>query len=267
MSAGKKEDAMQTARRIVTLDSMNGEFIIGTYYSRMNNVDSAVYFYKRAIRLFDCSICNNNIGHIYFVNNQLDSARRYFNITLAEDSTNPFPLFNLATLDALDRNFEKAANGFAKAIDNSTAFNEAFVTHLELYFNKTYTVKDSSLYYVFSRKTFMFEMQYIAFNSLLYCFMRDSVSLHTNQVFEYIFPKMFAFKDYDMFTWYHHACYKALLNDKTAALQSLEKALKLGFGTYFLLVADNDLAPIRNTKEFKALLLKYFPRESLNRKS
>lgn len=73
---------------------------------------------------------------------------------------------------------------------------------------------------------------------------------------------MFEYKDFDVYTWYHHACYKSLIKDKATALASLEKSLKLGFGNYFMLVSDNDLNYIRSFKEFKALLLKYFPAEA-----
>jgi tetratricopeptide (TPR) repeat protein len=262
LAAGNNAAALATAKTAMGLDKMNGNFLAGIYFSRNNNTDSAVYYYQQAVKLYNCTICYNNIGHCYFVNNQIDSARRYFNLALAVDSTNAFPIYNLATLDAINGDFGKAANGFAQAIDNSPSFTQAFVTHLDLYFNKTYAIKEGPLYQAFSRKSFLFDMQYLGYTSLLYCFMRDSVSLHSKKPFEFIFPRLFEFKDFAVFSWYHHACYKALLKDKAGALQSLEKSLKLGFGTYFMLVSDNDLSFIRSSKEFKALLLKYFPAES-----
>jgi len=42
------------------------------------------------------------------------------------------------------------------------------------------------------------------------------------------------------------------------ALESLEKSLKLGFGSYFQLMNDADLDFIRQLPEFKALLRQYF---------
>ena len=62
-----------------------------------------------------------------------------------------------------------------------------------------------------------------------------------------------------VWTWYHHACWKSLSKDKTATLESLEKAMKLGFGDYFMLTSDNDLSFIRATPEFSAMMKKYFP--------
>lgn len=50
--------------------------------------------------------------------------------------------------------------------------------------------------------------------------------------------------------------------DKTGAIESLDKALKLGFGSYYQLIGDKDLAFIRQTPEFIALLKKYFPEET-----
>ena len=77
----------------------------------------------------------------------------------------------------------------------------------------------------------------------------------------FLFDQLFNYKQHEEWTWYHHACYEAVKKDKNAALESIEKALKLGFGSYFMLTSDNDLAFIRDTPEFKALLGKYFPDE------
>ncbi|MBL0273731.1 MAG: hypothetical protein IPQ06_11825 [Chitinophagaceae bacterium] len=112
--------------------------------------------------------------------------------------------------------------------------------------NKHYTVKDSSLYREFRDKAFQYDLQYLGYLSVLYCFMRDSILINSTKAFDYIFPELFNFKDESVFTWYHHACYKALIADKQTALESLEKSLKLGFGTYFMLTSDDDLASIRN---------------------
>ncbi|MEO7394058.1 MAG: hypothetical protein ABIU11_03900, partial [Chitinophagaceae bacterium] len=76
---------------------------------------------------------------------------------------------------------------------------------------------------------------------------------------DFLFEQLFIYKDHDVYTWFHHACYKALKQDKKDALECIEKALKLGFGNYFILTADNDLAFIRDTPEFKLLMTTYFP--------
>ena len=61
---------------------------------------------------------------------------------------------------------------------------------------------------------------------------------------------MLNYKDHDVFTWYHHACYRSLKQDKNAALESLEKSLKLRFGNYFMLTSDDDLAFVQAEPEF-----------------
>ncbi|MEO6612116.1 MAG: caspase family protein [Chitinophagaceae bacterium] len=261
--AGRFPEALGCARYILnSVDKLTGLFTLGIYYSQRDNIDSAVYYYHRTIELSGgLDIVNNNIGHIYFVHGQVDSARRYFNLALAADSTNAFPHFNLATIDAVNGDYRKAINGFARSIDYAPSFTEAFVTHLELYFNKTYTVTDTKLYKEFQAKSYQFDLQYVGYLSVLYCCIRDTTLLHNTKAFDYVFPQMFHYKDNDVLTWYHHACYKALIKDKKTALESLEKSLKLGFGNYFMLTSDNDLAFIRDSPEFNALLRQYFPAE------
>jgi tetratricopeptide (TPR) repeat protein len=260
---GRFPEALSCARHILSsVDKLTGLFTLGIYYSQRDNIDSAVYYYHRTIELSGgLDIVNNNIGHIYFVHGQIDSARHYFNLALASDSTNAFPHFNLATIDAVNGDYRKAINGFARSIDYAHSFTEAFVTHLELYFNKTYTVTDNKLYKEFQAKSYQFDLQYVGYLSVLYCCIRDTSLLYNTKVFDYVFPQMFHYKDNDVLTWYHHACYKAIIKDKKTALESLEKSLKLGFGNYFMLTSDNDLAFIRDTPEFKALLHQYFPAE------
>ncbi|MBK9569338.1 MAG: tetratricopeptide repeat protein [Chitinophagaceae bacterium] len=259
---GKYAEALAVARKITdSVDVLTGLFATGVYYSQQGNMDSAVYYYQLAKSTADCNICDNNIGVMYFVNNKIDSARKYFNLARSLDTTNAFPIFNLATIDAVKGDYRTAINGFAKSIDYAPAFTEAFVTHFDLYLNKHYTVTDSSLYREFRDKAFQYDLQYLGYLSVLYCFMRDSILINSTKAFDYIFPELFNFKDESVFTWYHHACYKAVIADKKTALESLEKSLKLGFGTYFMLTSDDDLASIRNEPEFKALLIKYFPAE------
>ncbi len=261
---GKFNKALACARFITdSLDKLNGFFNLGIFYSQTGNLDSAVYYYHRTQELANgVDVTNNNLGHIYFVNNRIDSARHYFNLALAADSLNAFPYFNLATIDAVNGDYRKAITGFAKCVDYSPSFTEAFVTHLELYFGKKYTISDKSLYQDFRSRSFQFDLQYLGYTSILYSCIRDSALFNNKAAFDYVFPRMFHYKEYDVFTWYHHACYKALKKDKTAALQSLEKALQLGFGNYFMLTSDNDLSLLRDTPEFKALLKKYFPPEA-----
>ncbi|MGQ0738758.1 MAG: TPR end-of-group domain-containing protein, partial [Bacteroidota bacterium] len=76
---------------------------------------------------------------------------------------------------------------------------------------------------------------------------------------DFLFDQLFFFKQHEALTWFHHACYKALKNDKAGALKSLEKSLRLGFGGYFQLMSDKDLDFIRDSQEFKALAGQFFP--------
>ncbi|MEO7922555.1 MAG: caspase family protein [Chitinophagaceae bacterium] len=260
---GKYKEALACARQITSsVDSLTGLFTMGIYYSQVGNIDSAVHYYHLTAKYSKgIDLVYNNLGHIYFVHGQIDSASHYFNLALAADSTNAFPHFNLATIDAINGNYQKAIQGFARSIDYSPSFTEAFVTHLDLYFGKRYTINNNELFKEFSNKSHQFDIQYIGYTSVLYCFIRDSLLINNQAAFDYIFPQMFLYKDYDVLTWYHYACYKALKQDKKTALESLEKALKLGFGSYFMLTSDRDLDLVRDTPEFKSMLQKYFPAE------
>jgi tetratricopeptide (TPR) repeat protein len=257
----KLKEALARVRIITdSLDKASGYFMTGVYYSRTSNMDSAVHYYQLSKALFNgCTTCDNNIGQVYFVHNKIDSARYYFNLVLAADSTDPFPHFNLGAIDAMNGDYGNAIYKFATSIDYSTSFKEAFMTHLDLYYNKHYTITDSSAYKKFSEQSFSFDLQHIGYVSILYCFLREPILKEDPSRLDFIFSRLFNIKDHDVYTWYHHACYKALKNDKKAALESIEKALKLGFGNYFMLTSDDDLLPIRNTPEFKQLLKKYFP--------
>jgi tetratricopeptide (TPR) repeat protein/uncharacterized caspase-like protein len=260
-NGNKLNEALACAKTITdSLDKVIGYFTTGMYYSRTDNMDSAVYYYRLSKTLFSgCATCDNNTGQTYFVHGNIDSARYYFNLAIAADSTDPFPYFNLATIDAVNGDYRNAIYKFATSIDYTPSFKEAFVTHLELYYNKHYTVTDSSAYNEFRKKSFPFNLQHIGYTSILYCFLRDAELKNDTTRLELVFTKLFNIKDHDVYSWYHHACYKALKQDKNAALESIEKSLKLGFGNYFMLTSDDDLSLIRDTPAFKELLKKYFP--------
>jgi hypothetical protein len=76
-----------------------------------------------------------------------------------------------------------------------------------------------------------------------------------------LFDQLVNYKQHEAITWYHHACYLAMKKDKSGALESLEKALNKGFGSYFQFAYDKDLDFIRNTPEYNVLVKKYFPEE------
>lgn len=260
----KPEAARQCIRQILVAagDTANYYFYTAVYFAKSNQPDSAIYYYRLTQNLYGvCTVCDNNIGHMYMVNNKTDSARYYFNKVLAADSTVPFSHFNIGTIETLEKNFYKAIDRFISTIDYSTGGREGYVTRLDLYFNKEYTVTDSSLFREFSTKSYIFNMQYLSWLSILYCYLRDEQLLAMKDKQEMVFNWLFKYKEFDVWTWYHHTCWKALLQEKTVALESLEKSLKLGFGNYFQLTSDKDLDYIRDTPEFNALLKKYFPGE------
>lgn len=237
-----------------------GYYSMGIHYSRKIKLDSAIYYYELTRKSYKgyCSFCDNNIGQIYFVTGHTDSARKYFQRILAHDSTYPFAHFNLGTIEQKEGKVSAAVSEFYSTALHSQASLEGFVTNLQLYFGKKYDTTDQRAYREFSKESFIFNMQYLSYLSMLYTFIRVPGYMDSTGRIDSLFSQLLNYKMQEDLTWFHYACYKALKNDTNGALESLEKALKLGFGNYFMLANDNDLTLIRNTKQYKALVDKYF---------
>lgn len=245
-------------------DKLIGHFLKGIYYSRKDRMDSAIYFYNESKKYYNgyCSICDNNIGHIYFVNNNTDSARKYFRQVLAKDSTYPFAHFNLGVIEEKEGDPSAAIKSFYSTIVNATGSTEGFITKLNLYLGKSYDTSNRKSFEEFSKRTYIFNMAYFSYLSILYAYIRVPGLIDSTSAVDYVFEQLFTYKQYEATTWFHHACYKAMKKDKTGAVESLDKALKLGFGSYYQLIGDKDLDFIRQSPEFNVLLEKYFPEET-----
>lgn len=247
---------------------MFGYFYKGLYYAREAMPDSTVYYYNEARKYYPgtCIICDNNIGHSYFVNNQTDSARIYFLRVLDADSTYPFGHFNLGVIEEMEGHSGAAINRFLNTIENAPGTLEGFVSNLPLYLGKKFRSKDPASDDEFRKKMHTYNMQYLSYLSILYVYIRVPGLIDSTRQVNFIFEQLHNYKQHETVTWYHHACYKAMKKDKAGALESLEKALKLGFGSYYQLVCDTDLDFIRNDAGFEALLKKYFPEEHKKKK-
>ncbi len=258
----------KTAESLKLIDEMishpeervSGYFFKGLHYSRFNNLDSSVYYYRMAAKELNniCSICDNNIGHAYFVHNQIDSAKKYFQLVLAADSTEPFGNFNLGTIELLEDSVQSAMSRFIKTIMYAPALTEGFITNLQLYFEKTYTATDKKEIEEFAKRYHTFNMQYLSYLSIYYAYLRTPGMIGNKENIDFLLEQMLNYKQHDALTWYHHACYKSMINDITGSLESLEKALKLGYGSIYSLKYDADLENVRKTAGFKDLVNKYF---------
>lgn len=102
-------------------------------------------------------------------------------------------------------------------------------------------------------------MQYCSYVSIFYAYIRMPDLIDSTDIINNFFELLLNYKQEDVWTWYHHACWKSLQGDKEATMESLEKSMKLGFGDYFMLTNDNDLSYIRTTPEFSIMMNKYFP--------
>ncbi|MBS1920636.1 MAG: caspase family protein [Bacteroidetes bacterium] len=262
----KIQQVLKLSDQLIATDSTKKEgfFSKGVLYSTEINVDSSVYYYKLTEKYFQdyCAICDNNIGQIYFVTGQTDSARKYFKQVLSHDSTYPFAHFNLGTIYQKEGMLGLAMKEFEATIKNSTTSLQGFVTNMQLYFGKDYDTTNAAAYKKFSRETFIFKMQYLAYLSMLYTYIRVPGLIDSTDNVNFLFDQLFTFKTHDDQTWFHYACYKALKKDRAGAIESLEKSLKLGFGNYFMLTNDKDLSILWNDPAFEALVKKYFPDRS-----
>lgn len=266
LNDNKPDSCLAVIDRIIALpdDRATGYVAKGIYYSRVNNTDSALYYYREAKKAYPvyCAACDNNTGRIYFVNGQSDSARKYFQEVLDNDSTYTYSHFNLGVLEDQAGNPGTAIKYFFQALNTAKASEEGFVNKIQLHFGKDYHRKDEKAWKELSDKVYIFNMQYLSYLSVLYTYIRIPGFIDSTIYVDFVFDQLFFFKQHDVSTWYHHACYQSLKNNKTGAIESLEKSLKLGFGNYLQITMDKDLDPIREMPEYKALLLKYFPEET-----
>lgn len=262
----KTEKSLTLIDQMIASDNskMEGYFSKGIFFSREINLDSAVYYYELARKYYNsyCPNCDNNIGQIYFVTNHIDSARKYFLQILSHDSTYSLAHFNLGIIEQKEGDLSAAMEQFNSTIHFATSSLDGVITNLQLYFGKTYDTTNRIAYKEFTRKTFMFNMQYASYLSMLYTYIRVPGFIDSTRNIDFLFGQLFNYKLHQDLTWFHNACYKAVKKDKPGALESLGKSLQLGFGNYFMLTCDNDLALIRDTPEFKALVQKYFPEKS-----
>jgi len=242
-------------------DKGNGYFFNGIYHARLNHLDSAVVNYARAKESVPAleKTCNNNIGHIYFVNGHYDSAKKYFRMVLDSDSTEPFSNFNLGTIELMEGDTPAAMGRFITTSMYASTFTEGFVTNFQLYLGKNYGLPPKEDLDTFRLKTFSFNMQYLAYLSILYAYIRVPGLLERSENIDFLFEQLFHYKQHEMQTWYHRACYYAMLKDTVSALECLEKSLAMGYGNYFTIAYDKDLDPVRATNGFSILLKKYFP--------
>jgi tetratricopeptide (TPR) repeat protein/uncharacterized caspase-like protein len=240
-----------------------GYFSKGLYYARSSMKDSAIFFYKLTMSKAPeyASLCENNLGHMFFVNNEIDSARKYFQLVLKRDSTYPHSHFNLGVIEEKEGNLSGAIQLFYATILNASGTAEGFITNLQLYFGKTYDLSDKAAFEKFRKQNFTFNMQYLAYLSMMYTYIRVPGLIDSTATVNYLFDQLVNYKQHEAITWYHHACYLAMKKDKSGALESLEKALNKGFGSYFQFAYDKDLDFIRNTPEYNVLVKKYFPEE------
>ena len=240
-----------------------GLFYKGLYYARQYRLDSTVYYYREAEKAMGGSNipCVNNIGHAYFVHDQTDSARVYFEKVLELDSTYTFGHYNLGVIEEREGNSQEAILRFLKAIENAPGSLEGYMNNLPLYLGKSFDTRDTKATEAFRSQMFTYNMQYLSYLSILYTYIRVPGLIDSSRQVHYLFEQLAQYKQHEMLTWYHKACYYSLKKEERLAVASLVQALDLGFGSLYQLKYDKDLDFIRQSPGFATILQKYFPNE------
>ncbi len=264
---GKKAKAVADELIADTATRAHGYFVKGIYFAGEDLLDSSVYYYNKCKQLDKAylNVCDNNIGHSYFVHGNNDSARKYFLLVTGRDSTYTHAQFNLGVIEERDGNPNAAIQRFYKAILNASGNLEGFVTNMQLYLGKQFHMENKNGFEDYRKRMYTFNMQYLSWLSMLYTYIRVPGLVDSTVVVNYLFEQLFKYKQHEMFTWYHHACYQSLKKDLGGSLESLEKALQAGFGNYFQVSSDRDLDFIRQSTGYAALMKKYFPDGARNK--
>ena len=257
----KRSESLLYARKLLdsTEDKTEGYFQLGVYYQKAGMFDSSKYYYELCRATGAGNMIDNNIGYSFLVNQNIDSALFYLNRLYESDSTFPYVNFNLATIDMMRENKSGYIVVAENSINYSNSSEEAFVSNSQMYFNKKYTVADSNEYNNYKKKVFGFNLQYLSYLSIFYCYLRDPELFGSTDKIRFIYSRLKNYSQYNVYTYYHYACYQSLKKNKTGALDNLQKSLQLGFGNYFVLTSDADLDFVRSTPEFTTLLKQYFP--------
>lgn len=138
---------------------------------------------------------------------------------------------------------------------------EGYVTNLPLYLGKNFDTRDEAASAAFRKQMFTFNMQYLSYLSILYTYIRVPGLIDSSHQVNYLFEQLRGYKQHEPLTWYHQACYLSMKGDSEGALNCLDKALQLGFGSYYQVRYDRDLDPLRALPGFILLLKKYFPED------
>lgn len=259
---GKYKEARENIRRIENIADSAYYFYTAVMFGNMDMSDSSLHYYRllRPLATGDfLDQVDNNVGHMFFVSRRIDSASASWMSVLNRNQTSPFPNFNLGSVEVLKGNYRKAVSYFINAIQNTTNNAECFVVHSEMYLGKEYDDTNSVAFESFSKRVYVYRLQYFAYLNILYCYLRDEDLRKITENIGIIFSQMRSFKEFDMFTHYHYACWRASNNDVDGALDSIEKALQAGFGSYYQLTNDRDLRLLQSNPRFQELCKKYFP--------
>lgn len=263
VAQGRGTEALLYLERIAAIpDSGNYFFYKAVTYGNMDMTDSALLCYRQLERMqVDQELVDNNAGHMFFVSRRVDSAYHRWTAVLKRNPRSPFPNFNVGSVEVLLGNYQKAIPYFQKCIDNAIDNPENIVIHSELYMGKQYKNTNNEAFRRFSKRVYTYRIRYYGYLNILYCHMRDETLRKDTEKITWLFEQMRAFKEFEMFTHFHYACWRAINGDVEGTLDSVEKALRTGFGSHYQLTNDLDLSLVWDHPRFKTLMARYFTSE------
>ena len=258
---------------------------LGVNYERIKDYDKAIESYRKANDLAPTWILPyNNMGAVYYNRKQWDNARGVFKSLIKKDSTFQNAWYalgliykNTGDLETSEKMFLKASELLPDArvyqnlgklytkMEKNEAAEEMFEKAIELVPGNAVIHNEFANFYDQTRQFEKAERMY-----------KKTIDLSPDNIYprlelarvyynserekqaEAIYQKTLEMKPGDPWNFFCLACYKAKQKDNAAALDFLKQALEKGFSDHAAIVDSHEFDEIRNERDFKKLMKRYF---------
>jgi len=260
----KYDSAAIYFRNAISIDPKftDAYYNVGFIFYTQKRYDSSKYFFYKSISI-DPEYANgyNGLGNIFFQQQLYDSAILNFRAVIKFDSLNVTANNYLSACLLIEHNNDSSAYFLKKLIKNKAANGFTFtvgVYILSSYENKKMYDKEleiARLLYNYDSVYEIPEVDSTYKKNLLYSLAFSYLFTGNSAAAKYYYEKVGELSYY----YYNVACMASLDNKIKDALENLELSFQKGYKDYDHLQKDTDLDNIRNTREFKQLLKKYYP--------
>ena len=261
---------------------------VGLVFLEQKRYDSAKWYFKNAIAKDPTNaLLYNNLGLVYQGMKKYDSARYFIQRAIKLDEENPLYWVNISGVFRQLKQYDSAGYYFMKQLYRKTDQSALMFQTIGNFYNDMKVYDSAVIYY---RKARQLDPAYIsAYTNAGIAYMNlemnDSALVYLSKAAKMdpnsqaaslnlgvIYHSMQRYDSAIVYiqnairldptkgkTYYQLACSYALNNKPEQAIQYLRQAYERGYKNVENLVADPDLAGLKNYKEFQALLDKYFP--------